>query len=56
VIKDERFSVLCGVYKELNLAAKKKMEKIAVKLLCCQMAAETEKLLRVENREDRKRS
>jgi hypothetical protein len=41
VMKDERLTVLCGIYNELHIEEKKRMEKIAVRLFNSQMAVVT---------------
>jgi hypothetical protein len=53
VMQDERLTVLCGVYNELNIAEKKKMEKLAVRLFNSQTAIESanEKAMPVEGTE-----
>jgi hypothetical protein len=43
VIKDKRLTVLCSVYNALNIAEKKRMEKIAVRLFKSQTASENKK-------------
>jgi hypothetical protein len=52
VVKDEKLDDLCGVYKELNIEEKKKMERIAVRLFNTQILNDNKELPSVEKRED----
>ncbi|GHT73075.1 hypothetical protein FACS1894124_0900 [Spirochaetia bacterium] len=54
MIKDKRLEDLCGVYKELNIEKKKKMERIAVRLFNTQMANDHKELSSIAKCDDTK--
>ncbi|GHT61631.1 hypothetical protein FACS1894109_20300 [Spirochaetia bacterium] len=52
MVKDERLEDLCGVYKELDIEEKKKMERIAIRLFNTQMANDSKELSSIAKCDD----